>query len=71
MKPRRNKGSYWSASSSRDVGKPRVGGEEMKIRRDWTLRVDAILQQGALTGQTGEDRGSFGGRADDAAGTNV
>jgi hypothetical protein len=46
------KASYWSASSSRDVGKPRVGGEEMKIRRDWTPREDAILQQGALTGQT-------------------
>jgi hypothetical protein len=28
------------------------GGEEMIIRRDWTPREDAILQQGALTGQT-------------------
>jgi hypothetical protein len=24
----------------------------MKIRRDWTPREDAILQQGALTGET-------------------
>ena len=34
----------------------------MTIRRDWTSREDAILQQGALTGQTAGEIARLVGR---------